>query len=186
MALDPERIWELCEMLPVGIARQAHACTHLTIAPTVISGGTKTNVIPDRVDLQLDIRTLPGQSSDDVRTLLTDAMGDLAGEVEIVEAHDDPSTASPASSPLWDAIARVSAAMVPGSALMPLLTVGATDARFFRRAGSVAYGFGLFSSHLTFEDYSTMFHGDDERVDVESLRLSTEMWMALANELLVS
>ena len=29
-----------------------------------------------------------------------------------------------------------------------------------------------------------MFHGDDERVDVESLRLSTEMWQALARDLL--
>ena len=29
-----------------------------------------------------------------------------------------------------------------------------------------------------------MFHGDDERVDVESLRLSTEMWEAVAVDLL--
>ena len=56
------------------------------------------------------------------------------------------------------------------------MTVGATDARFFRRLGTTSYGFGLFSTNLSFEDYGTMFHGDDERVDVESLRLSTEMW----------
>jgi acetylornithine deacetylase/succinyl-diaminopimelate desuccinylase-like protein len=30
-----------------------------------------------------------------------------------------------------------------------------------------------------------MFHGIDERVDVESLRLSTEMWIALARDFLV-
>ena len=29
-----------------------------------------------------------------------------------------------------------------------------------------------------------MFHGDDERVDLESLRLSTELWHALAIDLL--
>ena len=29
-----------------------------------------------------------------------------------------------------------------------------------------------------------MFHGDDERVDVESLRLSTELWEHLAHDLL--
>ena len=66
----------------------------------------------------------------------------------------------------------------------PFLTVGATDARFFRRRGQTAYGFGLFSRHLSLEDYGTMFHGDDERVDVESLRLSTELWEHLAQELL--
>jgi len=57
-------------------------------------------------------------------------------------------------------------------------------ARFFRRVGSVAYGFGLFSRRLTFEDYASMFHGNDERVDVESLELSTQLWDAVARDLL--
>ena len=74
--------------------------------------------------------------------------------------------------------------LYPDATLVPFLTVGATDARFFRRAGQTAYGFGLFSRHLTLEDYGAMFHGDDERVDVESLRLSTEMWERLAEDLL--
>jgi hypothetical protein len=30
-----------------------------------------------------------------------------------------------------------------------------------------------------------MFHGDDERVDTDSLRLSTELWEAVARDLLV-
>jgi hypothetical protein len=42
----------------------------------------------------------------------------------------------------------------------------------------------LFSTALSLEDYGVMFHGDDERVDVESLRLSTLMWEALAQDLL--
>ena len=68
---------------------------------------------------------------------------------------------------------RVSKRLVEGSALVPFLTVGATDARFFRREGSVAYGYGLFSRKLSFDDYASMFHGNDERVDIESLVLST-------------
>jgi acetylornithine deacetylase/succinyl-diaminopimelate desuccinylase-like protein len=66
-----------------------------------------------------------------------------------------------------------------------MISVGATDARFFRRLGVPSYGFGMFSEKLTFEDYGRMFHGDDERVDVESLRLSTDLWEALARDLLV-
>jgi len=66
-----------------------------------------------------------------------------------------------------------------------MLMVGATDARFFRRIGATAYGFGLFSEHLTYEDYATMFHGHNERVDTESLRLSTELWEAVATDLLL-
>jgi acetylornithine deacetylase/succinyl-diaminopimelate desuccinylase-like protein len=183
-ALDPDRLYDLCQTLPLGMARQAHACTHTTFAPTVIHGGVKTNVIPDLVDLQIDIRTLPGQTGDDVRALLADALGELMADVEVIDPTDDPSTASDMDTPLWDAIARVTGAMVPGSSLMPMLTVGATDARFFRRAGSVAYGFGLFSSRLTFDDFSVMFHGDDERVDVDSLGLSTQLWDALARDFL--
>ncbi len=61
-----------------------------------------------------------------------------------------------------------------------MLIVGATDARFFRSFGATAYGFGLFSQKLSLQDYAKMFHGDDERVDVESLRLSTLLWEAVA------
>jgi acetylornithine deacetylase/succinyl-diaminopimelate desuccinylase-like protein len=175
---------ELCESLPLGMGRQFHACTHTTFAPTVMHGGSKTNVIPDTVDLEVDVRTLPGQSGDDVHALLNEALGDLVGRVEIVRAHDDPSTASPMDTPLWDSLSRVTKGFYEGSTTVPFLTVGATDARFFRRAGATSYGFGLFSTAVSLEDYGLMFHGDDERVDVESLRLSTEMWEAVARDLL--
>ncbi len=138
--------------LPVGVARHWHACTHTTFAPTVAHGGTKTNVIPDHVELEVDIRTLPGQTGEEARALLLDALG------------------------------RVTARLCEGSALVPWLMTGATDNRFFRRAGSVGYGFGLFSKRLAFEDYATMFHGNDERVDQESLKLSTDLWLAIAEE----
>ena len=183
--LDADGFLDAVDAMPLGAARNAHACTHTTIAPTVVHGGTKTNVIPDRVDLQVDIRTLPGQTAEEIEAMLDDALGpDLAAKVEVVSANHDPSTASPVDTPLWDAMQRVCDGFYPGSALVPTMTVGATDARFFRRLGVTAYGFGLFSQRLRYEDYAVMFHGDDERVDQESLRLSTEMWEALAGDVL--
>ncbi len=182
--LDESTLHDFCDELPIGLARQAHACTHTTFAPTIIHGGTKTNVIPDHVEVDVDIRTLPSQRGADVQKLLTDALGDLAAHVEITPFDENESTSSPTDTPMWDAMARVSGRLVKDSALVPFLTVGATDARFFRRAGSVAYGFGLFSRRLGFDDYATMFHGNDERVDTESLQLSTQLWYALAHELL--
>ena len=185
LMLDGEQLYELCQSLPLGLARQAHACTHTTFAPTVVHGGTKTNVIPDRVELEVDIRTLPGQTGPEVRALLLDAIGeDLAPSVQISAASDDPSSSSATGTPLWEAIGRVTERMVPGSETIPFLTVGATDARFFRRLGATAYGFGLFSSQMDFESYGTMFHGDNERIDQESLRLSTELWKTLAVDFL--
>ena len=181
--LDPSAIRDYCDQLPLGMGRLVHACTHTTFSPNVAHGGTKTNVIPDHVELEVDIRTLPGQSGDEIRDLLRDALGDLYDRVEI-ESNEDLSTASPIDTPLWDALSTVSARLVKDSALVPFLMVGGTDNRFFRRAGAVGYGYGLFSKRLGFEDYATMFHGNDERVDVESLALSEQLWEAVAHELL--
>lgn len=181
--LDPDGLREALGELPLGMSRLVHACTHTTFAPTVMHGGTKTNVIPDMVELEVDIRTLPGQTGEETRALLDEALGDLADRVEI-ESNDDPSTESPIDTPLWDSLARVTGDLIQGSALVPFMMVGGTDNRFFRRAGSVGYGFALFSRRLSFEDYATMFHGNDERVDTESLDLSEQLWEAVARDLL--
>ena len=73
---------------------------------------------------------------------------------------------------------------MPGSETVPFLTWGATDARFFRRRGVVAYGYGLLSDRIPFGDFIRMFHANNERVDQESLRLSTELWEQTARECL--
>jgi acetylornithine deacetylase/succinyl-diaminopimelate desuccinylase-like protein len=182
--LDADRFADACDALPLGMARQFHACTHTTFAPTIAHGGTKINVIPDRVDLQVDIRTLPGHGEAEVQAMLEEALGDLADKVELVSSVSDPSTISPTDTPLWDALGRITQRFYEGSKIVPYMTVGATDARFFRRLGTTSYGFGLFSTAMSMEDYGTMFHGDDERIDIESLRLSTEMWEALGHDLL--
>ena len=61
--------------------------------------------------------------------------------------------------------------------------VGGTDARFYREQGSIAYGAALFSPDVTLESFGQRFHGNDERIDVESLGLSTEFWYGIAKEL---
>ncbi len=177
---------DFCEVLPIGLARQAHACTHTTISPNVVHGGSKTNVIPDMVEVELDIRTLPGQRGDDIRAMLNDVLGELAQRVEIVIIEDNEASASPLDTPLWDTLATVVDRWYPGAQTIPFLSVGGTDARFYRREGSVAYGFGLHSPRITFDQFSAMFHGDDERIDIESLRLSTEMFEVVAREILAA
>ncbi|HEX2089265.1 MAG TPA: M20/M25/M40 family metallo-hydrolase [Actinomycetota bacterium] len=185
LLLEPNRIREFYESFDdVGMARMVHACTHTTFAPTIVQGGVKTNVIPDTVDLQVDIRTLPGQTGEDVRAMLSQALGDLSDSVEISAQSDDTSSASPIDTPLWDSLRRVTEKLVPGAKTVPFMIVGATDARFFRRAGATAYGAGLFSDRISFAEFASMFHGDNERVDVESLQLATDLWVALAKDLL--
>ena len=114
--------------------------------------------------------------------MIADALGDLAGDVDVTWDSEDVATTSPVDTPLWNALERVARRSYPDARCVPFLTVGATDARFFRRLGTVAYGFGLFSEQLSFEQYAAMFHGVDERVDVASLGLSAELWDGLVRQ----
>jgi acetylornithine deacetylase/succinyl-diaminopimelate desuccinylase-like protein len=184
--LDPAGVQQFAETFPdLGMARMVQACTHTTFAPTIMHGGVKTNVIPDSVELQVDIRTLPGQRPDDILAMLAEAIGpELMGSVEITAQSDDEASASPVDTPLWDSLRKATERLAPGSTTVPFMIVGATDARFFRRAGATAYGAGLFSDRISFPEFASMFHGDDERVDLESLRLSTEFWQLVVRDLL--
>jgi acetylornithine deacetylase/succinyl-diaminopimelate desuccinylase-like protein len=182
--VDPARVDEAIGRLPAGLARLAWSSTHTTFSPNVCRGGVKTNVIPDVVDIEVDIRTIPGDDEDEVRRHLDKALGDLAEQVAVDKLFSKQASVSPTGTPLWDVLGRVVDAHYPGAKLLPRLIVGFTDAPYFRAQGTVAYGFGLFSRTLTAETMSGRFHGNDERVDVESLALTTRAWLETCERLL--
>jgi acetylornithine deacetylase/succinyl-diaminopimelate desuccinylase-like protein len=185
--LDPTRLDATLATLPVPVARGCHAVTHTTFSPNAAATNPesrpKANVIPDVVDIDVDIRTVPGTTRDDVAAMLTEALGELAGSVEISELQHSDATISPTDNPLWDVLARHTQAAYPGARLVPGIVVGATDARFYRQRGRVAYGAGLFSPGMDMATFGSRFHGHDERIDVPSLGLATEFWIGVAREL---
>ena len=182
--LDPARVRDVAAQLPeLGMARMVHACTHTTFAPTVLHGGVKGNVIPDTAELQVDIRTLPGQTADDVHAMLREALGEYYDMVDIDPTSAMEASASPVDTRLWDVLSA-NTARLAGAEAVPFLIVGATDSRFFRKVGATCYGYGLFSDRISFGEFASMFHGDDERVDVESLGLTTELWRAVVQDFL--
>ena len=152
------------------------------MTPTMMRAGTKTNVIPDRVELEVDIRALPGWDTGDVRGMLVDVLGDMADDVEIAFQSEEPASTSPIDTPLWTRSNGSAKSSTPGPERCPSSPSGPPMPGTHAPLGSVSYGFGLHSPAIGFEQYGAMFHGIDERVDVESLRLSTEMWMALARD----
>jgi acetylornithine deacetylase/succinyl-diaminopimelate desuccinylase-like protein len=173
---DPDRVDEALARgdLPLGLARLAHACTHDTVTPTVVHGGVKTNVVPDRVEVELDARLLPGTPVGHVDDLLREATAGIDG-VSWVSAAE-AATSSPVDGPMVAALERAARRLRPEVRAVPALMAGSTDARLFRAAGVDAYGFSLFSGRRTADELGAMFHGDDERVDLDTLRLSTELW----------
>jgi acetylornithine deacetylase/succinyl-diaminopimelate desuccinylase-like protein len=180
---DGPRLEAFLAEAPLPVARLFHACTHTTFAPTIMKAGVKTNIIPDSAEIQVDVRTLPGHEAEQVRAMLAEALGDLWNEVEITADSDSPATISSSSGPALDAIAKVTDSMLPGVGITPTLLTAATDARHFRRIGAQCYGVGLKSDRIGFGDFMAMFHGDDERVDIETLRLEEDYFYRLAHEL---
>jgi acetylornithine deacetylase/succinyl-diaminopimelate desuccinylase-like protein len=178
--LDESAIDELLAGLAnPGVQRFLHACTHTTFSPNVVGtiGQPKTNVIPDIVDIDVDIRTMPGEHTDEVTAHLRAALGDdffERAEVEIL--MDDPASISRTDTPLWDALQRAVNVPFPDARLNPQFSVGFTDSRVFRELGAISYGAGLFSPALDPGEFALRFHGHNERVDIESLRLTTELW----------
>ena len=183
--LNPAAIWETMKGLPTPVARTCHAQTHTTFSPNVVHGGQKTNIIPDTVDIEVDIRTVPGTTQDDVIEHLRDALGDLMDHVEFggIQLGDPSSSPFGDANPLWTAVSTHTQVAYPGAKMLPGLVVGGTDARFYREKGSTAYGTGLFSPAMDFATFGSRFHGHNERIDVASLGLSGNFWYGIAHDL---
>ena len=134
MLTDPQRVDEAIASLDAAQGRIAHACTHTTFSPNVVHGGQKTNTIPDVVDLEVDIRTIPGDTIETARRYVGEALGELASRVEISVLQQSESTRSATDNELWDVVSRQTQLAYPGAELVPGIIVGGTDARFYRRA----------------------------------------------------
>ncbi len=181
--LDPGYLRDALLTLPKASAANAHSCTHTTISPNVVTGGTKTNTIPDRVVIDVDIRTLPGETTSEVDQHLRQALGDLFDAVTVEVIQNEKSTSSGTANSLWRALGSAVRQSYPGAGIVPSMVTGGTDARFFRRKGTIAYGAGLLSERVTAEDFLQRFHGHNERIDVDSLRLTTQLWLDVVDRL---
>ena len=189
--LDPTAIDELLDTFPsAAAASHFHACTHTTFSPNLVDGSEsgggrmKVNVIPDTVVIDVDIRTVPGEGPAEVEAHLRAALGDLADEVQVEPLMNDAASISRLDTPLWDSLQRAVNVSFPTARLSPQFVVGFTDARIYREMGAVAYGAGLFSPSLDSSEYGSRFHGNNERIDIESLGLSTHLFHHVATDLL--
>lgn len=146
-------------------------CVRKTIAPTVIQGGSKENVIPSECECIFDCRILPGQKAletlNDIKALIAEF--DLTKMTfEVIQARDG--SISPVETPLYETIKAVLAEFEPDCRTVPYLMTGGTDSSFYREVGSVCYGFQPMHSEppvngkLVRRD-----HGVDERISVENL-----------------
>ncbi|MFN8454679.1 MAG: M20/M25/M40 family metallo-hydrolase [Anaerolineae bacterium] len=137
-----------------------------TINLTMLKSGQKSNIIPAQAEAKLDIRLLPGENPEavlsDLRALINDPKVNL-------EVEDMPVThpSSSLNSEFYQALAATLNQVGPPGVVAPYLTPGATDSRFFRRAGMQAYGF---MPMLLDSQELSRIHGVDERISTANLR----------------
>ena len=151
------------------LAAYAHAVSHMTVAQTVVRAGGPINVLPSSGELELDIRTLPGQSDDDVDRAITEALGELAEHVTIERLLSERATASSIDTKLYRAIEETLTQANPGAKVVPILFPGGSDLRVGRHKGGVGYGFGSCSSGATLGQVYSQLHSHDEHIAVEDV-----------------
>ena len=121
---DPARFAEVCAALPdQRFAAYAHACTHTTLSPNVVHGGTKTNVIPDEVVIELDARILPGDEVGSVDELLAEFGTPRGGRRRRADERRKGSE-SPSRRASWNRCAGWRTSVYPDAALLPPRDVG--------------------------------------------------------------
>lgn len=146
------------------------ATLRTTTNPTGLIAGYKHNVIPDRAEALIDVRTLPGTEAEvvaDIRRLIGDDVS-----VEIV--HQDIGLEVPFAGSLVDAMVAALARHDPGTPVIPYLMGGGTDNKAL--AGLGIDGFGFAPLRLPADlDFTGMFHGVDERVPISALEFGRDV-----------
>ena len=155
-----------------------------TMAPTMVGGSSKRNVMPARAWVELDCRILAGTTEADVEREVRARLGDgLRYELTWPE-HLVAGSSSPADGPVLDAIGGFLEAEGVEVDLLPSLGTGFTDSVYLRAAaGTAAYGFSPFLT-TPVEVLTAGYHNADERIHVDDLLLSTRFHLDLAKRLL--
>ncbi len=142
---------------------------HNTVNATIVHGGTQSNVIPSKIVVEMDGRTLPGFSGTDLQAELVALLGD---EVEIEVLAEPPAAATPDMG-LFPTLSAILREADPEALPIPYLLPAVTDGRYFARLGIQTYGFLPMSLPEDFDFYSSI-HAADERVPVAALDFGTD------------
>jgi carboxypeptidase PM20D1 len=151
------------------------ATLHTTIAPTMLRGSPKENVLPQDATAWINYRILPGQTASEVLEHAKHATSPY--DVQLTwegRAYDPP----PVSSPDSDAY-RTIAALASGGGTVPVapgLVTATTDSRYLASIAENIYRFQPIVASL--RDFE-MIHGTNEHMTLDNLGRMTEFYSRL-------
>lgn len=164
-----ERVAQIIEgMGPV--SRMIEASVRNTSNPSMLDAGYKVNVIPDVASGFVDTRFLPGQEEQVLRTI-----EELAGtHVKVEQYISQRAMEYPFETPLVDKMIAALHTADPDAAVLPYMMMGGSDNKHLAALGIVGYGFAPLKLPADL-DFSSLFHGIDERVPIESLEVGADV-----------
>ncbi|MDQ8159949.1 MAG: M20/M25/M40 family metallo-hydrolase [Gemmatimonadota bacterium] len=135
-----------------------------TCVATELKGGHATNALPQLAEANVNCRVYPTQSAESVRAELAAAIGDTTVQV-IIRSQRPASPPSALLPEVMQNVDQITKALWGPMPIIPIMSTGATDSRFFRAIGVPAFGVsGLFSDPTV----DARAHGRDERMSVKS------------------
>lgn len=147
-----------------------------TIAPTIISGGVKDNVMPPEARARINFRIHPRDSVNSVVEAVKRALADSEIDVSPVGEGRNPSPISDAAGEQFAHIKRALEAARPGVIVVPTLVIAGTDSRYyFNRTKNV---FRIIPAEVGEGDLQRI-HGTDERISVASARQIADYYYTL-------
>ncbi len=164
------------------LASMMRALSRMTLTPTIIKGGIKSNSVPETIELTCDVRTLPFQDEAYVRAELDKVLDGMPNVEYDIDYMAVPNS-SDYESELTEAIKTAQAMAVSRDDIswVPGISNGFTDSRFTRPLGIITYGFK--GDHPDDDPMLSRAHGTDESVGISSLVSSTKSMIAIAYQI---
>jgi len=165
------------------IAELLRAMLRMTIAPTIIKGGIKENVIPSESEGVFDCRILPGQTKDDLLDEIKTVLADVDfTKLSFEFIQSDAPTESHSDTPLYKTIEKTLKEFEPNCSVVPYMVTGGTDSRFLRNLGSICYGFHPLKTDMSLDEFWRLVHGIDERISIKNLVFGVSVLYRIVEE----
>jgi len=149
-----------------------HSLIRNTIAPVIVQGGFRANVIPGSAEATINLRMIPGSDPRAFVDALRRVIGDSTIELSIGNRTAATTPESSGDTDLYKALVKSAKAQWPEAEVTPYLFQAGTDAGAWRSRNIPVYGIYPYPIDA---DELTRMHGNDEKVSVKSLREGTDM-----------
>ena len=154
-----------------------------TIAPTILTAGVASNVIPAEARANLNVRLLPGDSIDAVMNELNKLVNDPQVRLEVQPNTGLAAPPSSLESDFYGVITKVISQEFGGAPALPFQSTWLTDSAQLRLHNVQAYGLVPFP--LTQDDLKRM-HGDDERIPLAAFDKGVDVLLKIVTEFAVT